>query len=65
MATDGYGLADETTLQYVATEAFLGGCRYKEAATLVLNQSPTNIQDACEQVKKFVSKKKGLFTALR
>ena len=51
MATDGYGMAKSDTLQHVATEAFLRGCRHKEAATIVLNEGPSSIQSAYQRVK--------------
>ena len=51
MATDGYGMAKSDTLQHVATDAFLRGCRHKEAATIVLNEGPSSIQSAYQRVK--------------
>ena len=58
VATDGYGMAGSHTLQHVAAEAFLRGCRHKEAATIVLNEGPANIQLACQRLKTLVANKR-------
>ena len=60
VATEGYGMADSHTLQHVAAEAFLRGCRHKEAATIVLNEGPSNIQSACQRLKTLVANKRAV-----
>ena len=49
------------TIQKLATEAFLRGCRHKEAAALALNQCPSTIQDACKAVRTLIANKKAIF----
>lgn len=61
VAIDGFGLADNTTLQNIATEAFLRGCRHKEAAAAVLNEGPANMQIACQRIKTLVANKKAIY----
>ena len=61
VATDGFELADKTLFQNVATEAFLKGCRHKDAAMVVLNESPKNIQAACQRIKNIVANKKAVY----
>ena len=61
MATDGYGMADKLMLQNVATEAFLRGCRHKEAAITVFNEGPTNIQRACQRIKTQIANKRAVY----
>ena len=60
-AMDGFHVADNTTVQKLATEAFLRGCRHKEAASLTLNQNPMSIQEACRSVKTILANKKAIF----
>ena len=40
----GLKASDNGTVQLLATEAFLRGCKHKEAAALVCNEAPQNIQ---------------------
>ena len=62
-AMDGFHVADNTTVQKLATEALLRGCRHKEAASLTLNQNPMSIQEACRSVKSWQTRK--LFLVIR
>ena len=48
-------MAESHTLQQVAAEAFLRGCRHKELATIVLNEGPANIQSACQRLNTLVA----------
>ena len=57
---DGYGDAQFATLQQLATEAFLRGCKFKDAATLVMNEAPKSIQEACRRVKTVIANKKAV-----
>ena len=60
-AMDCFHEADKTTVQKLATEVFLRGCRHKEAASLALNQNPMSIQEACRSVKTILANKKAIF----
>ena len=60
-AMDGFHVANNTTVQKLATEVFLRGCRHKEAASLTLNQNPMSIQEACRSVKTILANKKAIF----
>ena len=52
-------IADNNSIiQNLVTEAFLIGCRHKEAAALALNQCPNTIQDACKAVRTLIANKK-------
>lgn len=61
IAMNGFESADNNTMQKLATEAFLRGCKYKEAAALALNQCPSSIQEACRAVKTIMANKKAIF----
>ena len=54
-------MADKSMLQNVATEAFLRGCRHKEAAITVFNEGPTNIQIACQRINTLIANKKAVY----
>ena len=60
IAMNGFDKADNATMQKVALEAFLRGCRYKEAAALALNQCLNSIQEACRLVKTILANKKAI-----
>ena len=60
VAMDGFSETDPKTVQQLATESFLRGCRHKEAAAKVLNDEPRNIQDACRRVKSFLANQKAI-----
>ncbi|MCG8044734.1 MAG: hypothetical protein N0E48_03455 [Candidatus Thiodiazotropha endolucinida] len=57
---DGYQKTDTDTVQQIATESFLRGCKYKEAAMVVMNESVSTIQDACRRVKTIMANKKAI-----
>ena len=48
------------TLQQLATEAFLRGCKFKDAAKLVMNEALKSIQEACRRVKTVNANKKAV-----
>ena len=58
---DGYSDAHNATLQQQGTEAFLRGCKFKDAATLVMNEAQKSIQEACRRVKTFTASKKTMW----
>ena len=45
------GDAHNATLQHLTTEVFLHGYKFKDAATLDMNESPKSVQEACRRVK--------------
>ena len=60
IAMDGYKGASAVLLQQMATEAFLRGCRHKDAATLVMNEAPQTIHVACKRIKTMLANKKAI-----
>ena len=60
LAMEGYSGANDELIMTIPTEAFLRGCRDKEAALLVMNEAPTNIQDACRRLKSVVANRKAI-----
>ena len=60
-AMHGLKTSDNGTVQLLATEAFLRGCRHKEAAALVFNEAPQNIQEACQKIKTVLANRKAIF----
>ena len=57
---DGFPQTDAITLQHVATEAFLRGTKHRDEAIVVLNESPTNIQQAFKQLKTVIANKQAI-----
>ena len=57
---DGYKDANAKLLQQIATESFLRGCRHKDAATTVMNESPSTIHEACKRAKTILANKKAV-----
>ena len=55
---DGHENERSSLIQQVATEAFLRGCKHKDAATTVMNESPATIHEACKRVKTKLANKK-------
>ena len=60
-AMHGLKTSDNSTMQLLATEAFLRGCKYKEAAALVSNEAPQTIQEACQKIKTVLANRKAIF----
>ena len=52
---DGFDKAEVGTLQQLATESFLRGCKHKDAAMTVMNESVASIQQACKRVKTIIA----------
>ena len=57
---DGHKDEKSSLIQQVATESFLRGCKHKDAATTVMNESPATIHDACKQIKTILANKKAI-----
>ena len=57
---DGHKNERSSLIQQVATEAFLRGCKHKDAATTVMNESPATIHEACKRVKTILANKKAI-----
>ena len=57
---DGFPQTDAITLQNVATEAFLRGTKHRDEAIVVINESPTNIQQACKRLKTVIANKQAI-----
>lgn len=57
---DGYKNASAGLIQQMATESFLRGCKHKDAATIVMNESPSTIHEACKRVKTIIANKKAI-----
>ena len=57
---DGYKSERTALIQQVSTEAFLRGCKHKEAATMVMNESPSTIHEACKRIKTILANKKAI-----
>ena len=60
-AMHGLKISDNSTMQLLATEAFLRGCKHKEAAALVSNEAPQTIQEACQKIKTVLANRKAIF----
>jgi hypothetical protein len=45
----------------IATEAFLRGCREKEAARSVLEKDPSSITQAVKMVKTYIANQRAIF----
>ena len=57
---DGHKNEKSALIQQVATESFLRGCKHKDAATTVMNESPATIHDACKRIKTILANKKAI-----
>ena len=57
---DDFPQTDAITLQHVATEASLRGTKHWDEAIVVINESPTNIQQACKQLKTLIANKQAI-----
>jgi hypothetical protein len=61
LAMDGHPNARPSTVQEVAVEAFLRGCKDKYAAEMAMEKEPVTIFDAVEYVKNSSSNHQALF----
>ena len=57
---NGFPQTDAITLQHVATGAFLRGTKHRDEAIVVINESPTNIQQACKRLKTVIANKQAI-----
>ena len=57
---DGHKDQKYALIQQVATESFLRGCKHKDAAMTVMNESPATIHDACKRRKTILANKKAI-----
>ena len=57
---DGFPQTDTITLQHVATKAFLRGTKHRDEAIVVINESPSNIQQACKRLKTVIANKQAI-----
>ena len=60
MATDGYPRALPETVEQIATDAFLRGCKARTAALTAMNLRPETLDQAIQLVKNAVSNQKAL-----
>ena len=61
MAMDGYEKCEVETLEAIATEAFLRGCKEKEAAMKAMEKNPQTLTKAVKYVKTSLANQKALF----
>ena len=61
IAIDEFKAFNSNMVQQLATEAFLRGCKHKEAAALVLSEAPETIQKASKKVKTVLANPKAIF----
>ena len=61
LAMDGYPGARETTIHQMAIEAFLRGCRDKDAARVAMDKEPRDVYKALKYVKTAVQNNRALF----
>ena len=61
MALDGFDKGNPEVVDQIATEAFLRGCRDKEAARSVLEKDPSSITQAVKMVKTYIANQRAIF----
>ena len=61
MALDGFDKGNPEVVDQIATEAFLRGCRNKEAARSVLEKDPSSITQAVKMVKTYIANQRAIF----
>lgn len=61
LAMEGLPKANDSTVDQMAVEAFLRGCKDKEAAHLAMEMNPKSIYKALKYVKSAVNNRKALF----
>ena len=61
MALDGYPLAERRTVEQISTEAFLRGCRDKDAAKAAMEKEPKSIHKALKYVKASIANHRAIF----
>ena len=60
IAMDGYKDEKSSIWQQLATDAFLRGCKNKDAAMIVMNEGPKSVHEACKRVKTIMANKKAI-----
>jgi len=61
LAIDGYGKSGKHTVEQIATETFLRGCREKEAAKAAMEKGPNSIHKALKYVKESLANQRAIF----
>ena len=61
LALDGYGKCEDDALEDIATEAFLRGCKEKEAAIKAMEKNPVTLSKAIKFVKTSLANQKAIF----
>lgn len=61
LAMDGYDRCEMDTLEDIATEAFLRGCKEKDAAIKAMEKNPTSLSKAVKYVKTSLANQKAIF----
>jgi hypothetical protein len=60
MALDGFDKGNPEVVDQIATEAFLRGCRDKEAARSVFEKDPSSITQAVKMVKAYIANQRAI-----
>ena len=61
LALDGYEKCDDDAIEDIATEAFLRGCKEKEAAIKAMEKNPVTLSKAIKFVKTSLANQKAIF----
>jgi hypothetical protein len=61
LALDGYEKCEDDALEDIATEAFLRGCKEKEAAIKAMEKNPVTLSKAIKFVKTSLANQKAIF----
>jgi hypothetical protein len=61
LTLEGHPDANQATLQQIAVESFLVGCKDKRAAETVMEKDPKNIFDAQDQMKAAINNHRAIF----
>ena len=65
LALDGYAQCEDDALEDIATEAFLWGCKEKEAAIQTMEKNPVTLSNAIRFVKTSLANQKAIFGAAK
>jgi 5'(3')-deoxyribonucleotidase len=60
LALDGYEKCEDDALEDIATEAFLRGCKEKEAAIKAMEKNPVTLSKAIKFVKTSLANQKAI-----
>jgi hypothetical protein len=61
LVIDGYPTAERKTIQQISVEAFLRGCREKDAARAAMEKEPRTIHQALKYVKSSAANQRAIF----